>query len=67
MRQREIEYNAVLGQVCALYVQCRFDGNAVFNCPFQPRHVSTWNYFHPSLEGQRVLADVSWNAGPLAG
>ena len=67
VRQREIEYNAVLSEVCVLYVQCRFDGNAVFNYPFQPRHVSTWDYFHPSLEGQRVLADVSWNAGPFAG
>jgi lysophospholipase L1-like esterase len=67
VRQREIEYNAVLSEVCVLYVQCRFDGNAVFNYPFQPRHVSTWDYFHPSLEGQRVLAEVSWNAGPFAG
>ena len=67
VRQREIEYNAVLGEVCALYVRCRFDGNAVFNYPFQPRHVSTWDYFHPSLEGQRVLAEVSWNAGPFVG
>lgn len=43
------------------------DGNAVFNYPFQPRHVSTRDYFHPSLEGQRVLAEVTWNAGPFAG
>jgi len=67
VRQREIEYNAVLAEVCTLYVQCRFDGNAVFNYPFQPMHVSTRDYFHPSLEGQRVLAEVSWNAGPFAG
>lgn len=66
VRQREIEYNAVLAEVCALYVQCRFDGNAVFNYPFRPRHVSTRDYFHPSLEGQRVLAEVSWNAGPFS-
>jgi lysophospholipase L1-like esterase len=67
VRQREVEYNTVLGEVCVQYVQCRFDGNAVFNYPFQPRHVSTRDYFHPSLEGQRVLAEVSWNAGPFAG
>jgi lysophospholipase L1-like esterase len=66
VRQREIEYNGVLAEVCALYVQCRFDGLVVFNYPFQPRHVSTRDYFHPSLEGQRVLAEVSWNAGPFA-
>ena len=67
VRQREIEYNTVLAEVCAQYAQCRFDGNAVFNYPFQPEHVSTRDYFHPSLEGQRVLAEVSWNAGPFAG
>ena len=67
VRQRNIDYNTQLAQVCALYVQCRFDGNAVFNYPFRPRHVSTRDYFHPSLEGQRVLAEVTWNAGPFAG
>ena len=67
VRQRVVDYNAVLAQVCALHVQCRFDGNVVFGYPFQPRHVSTRDYFHPSLEGQRVLAEVTWNAGPFAG
>ena len=67
VRQRIVDYNGVLATVCAQYVMCSFDGNAVFEYPFQPRHVSTWDYFHPSLEGQRVLADVTWNAGPLAG
>jgi lysophospholipase L1-like esterase len=67
VRQRVVDYNTVLAEVCALFVQCRFDGNAVFDYPFQPRHVSTRDYFHPSLEGQRVLAEVTWNAGPFAG
>jgi lysophospholipase L1-like esterase len=67
VRQRVIAYNEVLGTVCAEYVLCSFDGNAVFDYPFQPRHVSTRDYFHPSLEGQRVLAEVTWDAGPLAG
>ena len=65
VRQRVIEYNDVLETVCASYVMCRFDGNAVFEYRFRPRHVSTRDYFHPSLEGQRVLAEVTWNAGPL--
>ena len=67
VRQRVVDYNAVLAQVCALQVQCRFDGNVVFDYPFQPRHVSTRDYFHPSLEGQRTLAQVTWEVGPLAG
>jgi lysophospholipase L1-like esterase len=67
VRQRVIEYNAVLADVCAQFTRCRFDGNAVFNYPFQRIHVSTRDYFHPSLEGQRALAEVSWNVGPFAG
>jgi lysophospholipase L1-like esterase len=67
VRERIIDYNGVLATVCAQYVVCSFDGDTVFDYPFQPRHVSTWDYFHPSLEGQRVLARVTWNAGPLAG
>jgi lysophospholipase L1-like esterase len=66
VRQRVIAYNEVLGAVCATYVMCRFDGNAVFNYPFARRHVSRRDYFHPSLEGQRALAEVSWAAGPFA-
>jgi lysophospholipase L1-like esterase len=67
VRQRVIDYNEVLGTVCAAHVLCRFDANAVFNYPFRRRHVSTRDYFHPSLEGQRALAEVTWNAGPFAG
>ena len=67
VRQRIIDYNRVLATVCAEYAMCRFDGNAVFDYPFARRHVSNRDYFHPSLEGQRALAEVSWNAGPFAG
>jgi lysophospholipase L1-like esterase len=63
VRQRVVDYNTQLEQVCVLYVQCRFDGNAVFEYPFGPEHVSTRDYFHPSLAGQRTLADVTWAAG----
>jgi hypothetical protein len=40
-----------------------FDGNAVFDYRFQPKDVSKHDYFHPSREGQRVLAEVTWQAG----
>ncbi len=63
VRQRIVDYNTVLADVCAAYARCRFDGNAVFDYPFQPKDVSTWDYFHPSREGQRVLAAVTWQAG----
>jgi lysophospholipase L1-like esterase len=67
VRQRIADYNGVLASVCAEYAMCRFDDNAVFTYPFDRRHVSNRDYFHPSLEGQRALAEVTWNAGPLAG
>jgi hypothetical protein len=63
VRERIVDYNDVLADVCAAHARCHFDGNAVFDYPFQPKDVSTRDYFHPSREGQRVLAEVSWNAG----
>ena len=53
-------FNAVLAEVCALYANCRYDGGAVFSYPFTRNHVSRLDYFHPDLDGQAVLADVTW-------
>jgi lysophospholipase L1-like esterase len=63
VRARVVAYNEQLQAVCALYIHCRFDGNAVFNFPFGVEHVSKRDYFHPSRAGQRKLADVTWGAG----
>ncbi len=64
VRQRVVDFNNQLAQACAAYgSNCRFDGNAVFNYPFVLSQISTWDYFHPSGEGQRVLAQVSYQAG----
>ena len=62
VRQRNIDYNTQLAQVCALYVMCRFDNNAVFNTPFTRSDVTTRDYFHPSVAGQAKLAAVTWAA-----
>jgi lysophospholipase L1-like esterase len=65
VEQRVRDYNTQLAQACAAITLCRFDNNVVFNYPFQSGHVSTWDYFHPDIDGQRVLADqtypVGWN------
>ena len=61
--QRDIDFNATLQAVCALYVQCRFDGNAVFNTTFTAADITSRDYFHPSISGQAKLAAVSWAAG----
>ena len=63
VRQRNIDYNTQLAQVCAVYVHCRFDGNAGFNTTFVRSDVSNRDYFHPSVAGQTKLAAVSWSAG----
>lgn len=62
VRQRNIAFNTELAEVCALYIHCRFDGRAVFEDPFTAEDVSRRDYFHPSLEGQRGLAEVTWAA-----
>jgi lysophospholipase L1-like esterase len=61
--QREVDFNSALASVCATYTQCRFDGNAVFNIAFTASDISTRDYFHPSISGQKKLAAVSWSAG----
>jgi lysophospholipase L1-like esterase len=62
VRQRNIDYNTVLAQVCAMHTRCRWDNNAVFNTAFARSDVSTRDYFHPSVAGQAKLAGVTWNA-----
>lgn len=61
--QRVVDYNTQLAEVCANYIHCRFDNNAVFNAPFVPGDVSTRDYFHPTVAGQAKIADGSYAAG----
>jgi hypothetical protein len=60
VRERNIAFNTVLQQECDAYERCRFDDNAVFNFQFKRNHVSTLDYFHPSLSGAAELANVTW-------
>jgi lysophospholipase L1-like esterase len=62
VRQRNIDYNTQLAEVCSLYLHCRFDGNAAFNTDFVRSDVSSRDYFHPSVAGQTKLGAVSWSA-----
>lgn len=64
-RERIAAYNRVLREESAAF-GFRFDDDAVFREPVKPEHVSPLDAFHPSLEGQRRLAEVTWKAGPLA-
>lgn len=61
VRQRNIDYNTQLAQVCATYTLCRFDNNATFNTAFARSDITTRDYFHPSVNGQAKLAAVTWS------
>jgi hypothetical protein len=62
VRLRTIAFNAVLDEVCALYIHCRFDEGAVFDDRFGSDDVSRRDYFHPSIQGQKRLARITWAA-----
>ncbi len=62
VRQRNMDFNNVLNSVCADYVHCEFDGYLAFNTAFTPAHVSTIDYFHPSIAGQALIAQVAWDS-----
>lgn len=64
VRQREEEYNSVLESVCAKYTLCKFDKDAGFKTVFNTNDVSTRDYFHPSVEGQALIAKVAWESFP---
>ena len=62
VRQRNVDFNDVLNSVCANYVHCKFDDYLGFNTAFTPAHVSTIDYFHPSVAGQALIAQLAWDA-----
>lgn len=60
VRQRVIDFNAILKNVCSAYANCKYDGDTGFNYKFKASDVSTRDYFHPSKSGQAVVAEISW-------
>jgi lysophospholipase L1-like esterase len=62
VRQRNIDDNAAIADVCAQFIHCRYDGGAAFSIQFVTSDVSTRDYFHPSVAGQAKAASISWGA-----
>ena len=60
VRQRNIDFNTVLSEECTTYSQCRFDNNVVFDGALEVSDVSTLDYFHPSITGQKKIASGTW-------
>ncbi|MFI9841812.1 GDSL-type esterase/lipase family protein [Nonomuraea sp. NPDC051941] len=64
VRARVMAYNRAAAQACARFGPgCRTDGGAVFAFPFTLDHVSKWDYFHPNMDGQRILAEQTFGHG----
>jgi len=62
VKQRVIDFNTQLAQVCARYIHCRFDNNAGFNLQFTTSDITSRDYFHPAISGQAKAASTSWAA-----
>jgi hypothetical protein len=60
--KRELAFNRILAESCSQYKNCRWDNNAVHDFKFPASDVSVLDYFHPSLEGQARLAELTWRA-----
>lgn len=65
VRQRVEEFDSVLQSVCAKYTQCKYDNGAGFKTQFATNDVSTRDYFHPSVEGQALVASIAWASFPF--
>ncbi|MEK8170599.1 SGNH/GDSL hydrolase family protein [Streptomyces sp. M19] len=52
-------YNGILKDVCGKDALCRYD-SAVHDYRFTTDELSTWDWFHPSKEGQRRLAAMAY-------
>ncbi|MBA3807543.1 MAG: SGNH/GDSL hydrolase family protein [Solirubrobacterales bacterium] len=65
VKTREEEYDSALSSVCAKYTKCKFDNNAGFKTAFNTNDVGTRDYFHPTIEGQTLIAKVAWEAFPF--
>jgi lysophospholipase L1-like esterase len=70
-RGRIIAFNQILADLVAEYDAA--DGqhywhfsNVTFETMFDEDHVSEFDCFHPSAEGQALIAEETWNAGPFA-
>jgi len=60
--EHEVDLNRALSDVCGQYANCRFDNLATYEFQFSSGDVSVLDFFHPDLDGQRKLADVTWSA-----
>jgi lysophospholipase L1-like esterase len=56
-------FNSQLGAQCARYPKCRYDRGAAYRIRWQRGDISTVDFFHPSVAGQRKIASALWATG----
>lgn len=54
-------YNRILRDVCNQHPNCRHDAGRVAQYRFSRSEVSPADFFHPSIDGQRRLAELTWH------
>lgn len=62
VRDLHAAYNDALVTACDEHPRCRHDGGAVAAHRFSADEVSSVDFFHPSVAGQRRLAELTWGA-----
>ena len=70
-RDRIIGFNAILAALAAEYDAADTQhywqfGDTTFTTDFDEDHVSSIDCFHPSAEGQTLIAEETWGTGPFA-
>ncbi len=60
---RIVDYNTALATECATYVNCRYDGDALYDHVWSAAEISPVDNFHPSAVGQAMISDVLFAAG----
>lgn len=63
VEKRLTAYNKIWKQECETATNCYFDNNALYKAKFSLEEISHYDYFHPSLSGQRKISDLTWNYG----
>jgi lysophospholipase L1-like esterase len=58
---QEVAFDGILQTVCGQYANCLYDGGAGFAYQFTTADVSTVDYFHPSITGQKDIAALTWS------
>ncbi|RKR91424.1 lysophospholipase L1-like esterase [Micromonospora pisi] len=67
-RARIGAYNKELAAACRAYgSRCRYDGGAVHRVRFSLDMLNRLDYFHPDVDGQGKLAEVTWGSSGFTG